>query len=152
MRAGQPADLPALLALEQQFPGDRLSPRQFRHHLASMTARLRVIEDASGQLLGYVLVLRHRQRPLARLYSIAVDVAARGFGLGARLLADAEQQARLAGACGLQLEVRADNEAAIALYRSRGYELFARRSAYYEDGAEALCLRRRWDSGPPRRA
>src|SRR5688500_10878027 len=55
IRAARPADLPALLALEALFPGDRLSPRQFRHHLRNPRARLRALRRA-GRLVGYALL------------------------------------------------------------------------------------------------
>jgi ribosomal protein S18 acetylase RimI-like enzyme len=133
LRAARAADLPALLALEARFPGDRLSPRQFRHHLANPRARLRVAVGEGG-LLGYHLLLLRRGSAWARLYSIAVDPAARGRGLGRRLLADAEAQARAAGCTGLRLEVRQDNAAAVALYEAAGYRRVAALPNYYDDG------------------
>jgi [ribosomal protein S18]-alanine N-acetyltransferase len=135
-------DLPALLALEADFPGDRLSPRQFRYHLRRPGSRLRVVEDADGSLLGYGLLLHRADSTIARLYSIVVAPAARGRGIGSRLLSDLELQARDAGALGLRLEVREDNADALALYRARGYQPFSRRPDYYEDGAAALRLQR----------
>lgn len=143
LRDARPADLPALLALEARFPGDRLSARQFRHHLGNPRARLRVAV-AGGAIRGYHLVLLRRGSGLARLYSIAVDEAARGQGLGRRLLADAEAQARAAGCRGLRLEVRQDNGAANALYLAAGYRPLAALPAYYEDGAPGWRYGRDW--------
>jgi [ribosomal protein S18]-alanine N-acetyltransferase len=140
LRDARREDLPAMIRLESLFPGDRLSPRQFRHHLVSPNARLRVLD--AGGIAGYALLLRHAQRSAWRLYSIVVDPARRGQGLGDRLLADAEAQARAAGAPALTLEVREDNPAAIALYRRRGYAETGRKPGYYDDGAAAICLRR----------
>ena len=136
-RDGRPDDLPALLALEAFFPGDRLSARQFRRHLTSNSACLRVI-DLGKSLAGYALLFRRRGSTVARLYSLAVAPSARGRGIGGVLLADAEAAARAAGASTLRLEVRVDNVAAIALYRSRGYREFGRHAGYYADGADAL--------------
>ncbi len=137
VRAGVLEDLPQLLALEAMFPGDRLSQRQFRHHLVSATARLRVV--ASGKRVqGYALILLRRNSRVARLYSIAVDPAARGLGLGQILLDDVVTQARKAGSERLRLEVRADNVAVIAWYRRSGFVEFGRIPGYYEDGCEAL--------------
>lgn len=136
IRAARPADLAALLALEALFPGDRLSPRQFRHHLHNPRARLRVLRRA-GRLAGYALLLLRRGSRVARLYSIVIDPAERGRGFGARLLVDAEIQARRSGAQELRLEVRSDNGTAIALYEARGYYRLGRRAGYYEDGAAA---------------
>lgn len=136
IRPARITDLPALLALESRFPGDRLSPRQFRYHLDNPRARLRVLFQDRA-VAGYALVMLRRGSRVARLYSIAVDPASRGAGLGARLLADAEGQARKAGAAALRLEVRVDNAAAIKLYQRRGYRHFACIPDYYQDGAEA---------------
>lgn len=142
LRDARAADLPQLVALEAGFPGDRLSPRQFRYHLRRSGSRLRVMTDSDGAVLGYGLLLRRADSPFARLYSIVVAPSARGHGIGGRLLADLEQQALAGGALGLRLEVREDNAAAEALYRGRGYLPFGRRPGYYEDGAAALRLQR----------
>ena len=141
LRDARPDDLPRLLALEARFPGDRITPRQFLHHMTSRSARLRVVDDVSG----YALVFLRRGSTLARLYSIAVDPTARGRGLGHALLADAERAARAGGADRLRLEVRVENTAAIALYLSRGYEEFGRYINYYDDGSDALRFERRLD-------
>ena len=135
LRLARDADLPALLALEAQFPGDRLSARQFRHHLGNPRAALRVLE-ADGLVAGYHLVLNRRLSHRAWLYSIAVAHHARGQGLGGRLLADAEAGAAAAGRRGMRLEVRQDNAAAIALYERAGYRRSAHLRRYYDDGGD----------------
>lgn len=143
LRDARPADLPALLDLEAQFPGDRLSARQFRRHLANPRARLRVLADGDAVHAYHLLLLRRGSR-LARLYSIAVADAARGRGLGRRLLADAEAQARAAGCDELRLEVRQDNAAANALYQAAGYRRLAALPGYYDDGADGWRYGRDW--------
>jgi [ribosomal protein S18]-alanine N-acetyltransferase len=143
LRAARAADLPDLLALEARFPGDRLSARQFRHHLDNPRARLRVAVSAAG-VAGYHLVLLRTGSAWARLYSIAVDPVLRGQGLGRRLLADAEVQARAAGCRGLRLEVRQDNAAAVALYEATGYQRRAALPAYYQDGGAGWRYAREW--------
>lgn len=143
LRTARAADLPDLLALEARFPGDRLSARQFRHHLGNARARLRVVES-DGAVLAYHLLLLRAGSDRARLYSIAVDPSRRGQGLGRRLLADAEAQARAAGCRGLRLEVRQDNVAAIALYEAAGYQRLAALPAYYQDGGAGWRYAREW--------
>lgn len=133
------ADLPALLALEAQFPGDRLSRRQLRHHLQH--GRIRVAEQAGG-IAGYHLLLWRSGSRVARLYSIVVADACRGQGIGARLLADAERAAAAGAAAELRLEVRADNPTAIGLYLRHGFRETGRRPGYYDDGEAAVCMRR----------
>lgn len=137
LRDARLKDLPQLAALEALFPTDRMPERQFRHQVLRGAGRLRVAV-AGGVLLGYALTMFRRGSGVARLYSISVHPAARGQGLGARLLVDAERGARARGCDRLRLEVRVRNRRAIALYESRGYVRFARRVGYYQDGSDAF--------------
>ena len=105
--------------------------------------------EFDGALAGYALLFVRRGSAVARLYSIAVDPAQRGAGLGALLLADVEQLARNAGRGILRLEVRADNVAAIALYRRAGYREQGRIPGYYEDGCDALRFDKALDESRP---
>lgn len=132
------ADLDALVALEQRvFASDRLSRRQFRHHIDSPSATLLVCATDSG-LLGDSLLLLRRGSHVARLYSLAVAPAARGGGIGQSLLTANEQTARRRGCHLLRMEVRVANAAAIALYESNGYRRFGQRAdGYYADGSDA---------------
>lgn len=145
-------DLAALVALEQAaFATDRMNRRQFRYHLRHPRNRLLVAEEG-GALLGAALLILRRDPRSARLYSIAVAEAARGKGVGRLLLLRCEREARRAGARRLVLEVRSDNRAARALYERLGYRVFARRTAYYEDGAEALRMSKTLDPPSPARS
>ncbi|MFZ5959302.1 GNAT family N-acetyltransferase [Pseudomonas knackmussii] len=136
-RIADSADLPALLQVENQaFTGDRLSQRSFRTLLQRQSARVVVAEAAEG-LLGYALVLFRRNTHVARLYSLAITPGARGLGLGAGLLEQAERCAHDRACRALRLEVRVDNVAAIGLYERRGYRRFGSHTGYYADGADA---------------
>ena len=138
VRPAAPADLDALVALEQRaFAGDRMRRAQYRRHLASAGAVVLAASAPGEGLLGSALVLFRRGSTLARLYSIATDPAARGRGVGATLLAGAERAARERGCRALRLEVRVDNAAAIALYERAGFRRIGRYVGYYEDGADA---------------
>lgn len=146
IRHATPADLPALVALEQcTFATDRLSPRQLRRHLTSLSALVLVAADRGG-LLGSALLFFRRGSDIARLYSIAVADAARGRGVGAALLRAIERGARARGCTHLRLEVRCDNPVAIALYEKHGYRRFASISGYYEDGADAWRYEKNWSA------
>lgn len=141
LRDARLADLPELLALETLFPGDRLSARQMRRHLSAGRHVFRLAEDQSG-LLGYALLFLRRDSQRARLYSLVVAPRARGRGIGAHLLQDAEACARQRGCTQLGLEVRVDNAAALALYQRAGYQELSSRSNYYEDGETARRFKR----------
>lgn len=139
IRRARASDLDALVELENGvFSGDRISERQLRHHLGSPGARILVATHGRDIVAAAVVFFRAGSR-IARLYSIAVAAWARGWGVGARLLAAAESSARRLGRTAIRLEVRTDNSAAHTLYERRGYRRFGLKKAYYEDGQDALC-------------
>ncbi len=143
IRDARPADLAALREIEtRSFAADRLSPRSLRRLIGRPSACLRVAVAGGGEIVGYHLILTRSGCSVARLYSVAVAAAARGQGVGARLLADAERQARQSGASLLRLEVRPDNPGAIRLYTQHGYAPIGTYPNYYADGADALRYQR----------
>src|SRR4051794_36430766 len=138
VRAAEPRDLDALVALEQQvFDTDQLSRRSLRRFLGVPSAELLVAEGRGG-LAGTAIVLFRPRSAVARLYSIAVAPHMGGRGVASILLRAAEDCA-LRRRCGsIQLEVHETNAAAISRYQKSGYREFGRRSRYYEDGGDAL--------------
>lgn len=145
VRPATRADLAALVALENaSFDGDRLSPRQWRRHLAGSGACVLVAVDDAA-LLGAAVVFFRRGSRVARLYSMAVASAARGRGVGRALLGAAETEALRRGCRRMRLEVRADNEAALRLYERAGFACIARLESYYEDGADGWRCEKRLD-------
>jgi len=143
IRAAEPADVPALHALEQAcFEGDRLSRRRLRHWVAAEN-RVFLVAERAGQVLGYALVLLRRGTRLARLYSLAVGPAGRGQGIGKALLAAAEEASSQSGRLFMRLEVAEDNLPAIALYQQLGYRAFGSYSNYYENDGDALRMQKR---------
>ncbi len=134
------ADLAGLNRLETRaFAGDRLSPRSFRRLMTSASASLRVA-GSTDAVSGYCLVFFRRGATVARLYSIAVDASARGSGLAASLMDDAERLAARRGCRAVRLEVRPDNQPALRLYRRLGYRPIGTYRHYYADGTDALRL------------
>lgn len=129
-------DVDGLLAIERVFPTDRLGRRSFRHAVASPTIDLLVAEDGAGPI-GYAMVQRRRNSSIGHLSSIAVRPGAAGKGVGKRLLAAAEAEAKARGCARLRLEVRPDNAAAQKLYDMQAYRRFATIEDYYEDGEAA---------------
>jgi [ribosomal protein S18]-alanine N-acetyltransferase len=135
-------DIDALEALENKaFDGDRLSRRSLRYYIAAETVVIRVMKQG-GALAAYSLLAFRKGSKIARLYSIAVDPAFEGYGLGRALLKTCEKDARGHGCDAMRLEVRIDNKRAIALYEKNGFERFDEIEDYYEDGATAICLRK----------
>ncbi len=149
VRCAQASDLAALVRLENTcFRHERLSERQFRYHLHSPRAALLIVDNDTGQLLGYALLLTRVDHDIARLYSIALAPAARGRGLGGRLLDASEAMARARGCTRMRLEVRRHNRLARAMYRARGYQVIAHLPSYYANGADGLRLQKLLDRPP----
>lgn len=139
IRRARAADAAAIVALEEHFPGDRLSLRSVRRFLNSPNACVWMAQ-LNGAPAGNLILLTRKNSRIARIYSVVVAPAARGRGLARRLVAVAEAQARRLGSDAVALEVRTDNRAARALYAGLGYVEVARLPEYYEDGAAGLRL------------
>lgn len=92
-----------------------------------------LVAERDGQVVGSVwLSLVEPQtgsREQAWVFDLRVDPAARRGGVGAELMAAAEDAAREAGAARIGLNVFGGNEAAIALYAQRGYAVTAMQMA-----------------------
>lgn len=136
IRAATLADLGALVAMEEAFPEvDRFDQPTWRRLLTGRSATL--VHETAGTLDANAILLFRKGSDLARLYSISVAPAARGRGLGAKILAACEACARKRGAKRMRLEVRASNSAARRLYDSAGYRVIAALESYYPDGEAA---------------
>ena len=74
----------------------------------------------------------------AHILNICVDPAHRSHGYGESLLDEMLFRARAASVRQVFLEVRPSNEAALGLYRKKGFHKVAERPAYYQahDGRE----------------
>lgn len=97
------------------------------------------LADAGKGALGYVHVRVVGDE--AELLNIAVDPDGRRLGLGERLLRHAMSECAELGVGRVFLEVRADNHAAMALYRRCAWEQVGIRKRYYsEDGADAIVM------------
>ncbi|MGR9101375.1 MAG: GNAT family N-acetyltransferase/peptidase C39 family protein, partial [Gammaproteobacteria bacterium] len=130
-------------ALEKQsFDTDRFSRRSLRHWLTT-EHRVLLIAEEEDRLIGYILIIYHPGTRLARLYSIAISKDYRGRGIAAKLIAAGEEAARGDGKHYLRLEVNVDNEAAIRLYESLGFQRFGLYRDYYEDHKDALRYQKR---------
>jgi len=77
---------------------------------------------------------------VAELQRIAVDQHCRLSGVASALLEGVLEVARHTEAERLLLEVREDNQGALAFYAQRGFLEIARRRRYYADGTTAVVL------------
>ncbi|MDG3008936.1 ribosomal protein S18-alanine N-acetyltransferase [Rhodococcus sp. D2-41] len=139
------ADAPRCAELERiLFPGD--GPWPASAFVSELRARHNhyVAARADGVLVGYAGLagLGSARDPENEVHTIGVDPAQQGRGIGRLLLDDLLAAADARGGP-VWLEVRTDNEAAIGLYRSAGFELMGLRKRYYRpSGADAYTMKR----------
>jgi ribosomal protein S18 acetylase RimI-like enzyme len=114
-----------------------VSKRQLRYLIRSPHASVHVLR-AGDQIVAEALLLRRRTRSgiSGRLYSLAVDPAHRGKGLGRALLRTCIDVLAGQGIRDVYLEVDVDNAAAIALYESEGFRRTRRLVDYYAPGRD----------------
>ncbi|QUR66493.1 ribosomal protein S18-alanine N-acetyltransferase [Mycobacterium spongiae] len=150
-RQGEPVIVGALTRADAErcaeleavsFEGDDPWPAMaFERELASAGNHY-VGARSAGTLIGYAGIARlGRQPPYEyEVHTICVDAAYHGRGIGRRLL---NELLDFANGGVVFLEVRTDNAAAIALYRSVGFEQIGLRRRYYRvSGADAFTMRR----------
>jgi len=137
LRRARLADLAALVRLEEGFPSDQLSRRNFRHLLKHGNADIWVGE-AQGTLVGNVVLFYRRRTHVARVYSLVVHSEHQRRGIARALMQAAVSAAVTRGCHTLRLEVRADNTAAIEWYRRLGYVVTESIENFYADGSNAL--------------
>ena len=127
------------------FPGDDpWSAQAFRSELAAGHNHYFTARDDADALIGYagVALLGTSVAPEAEVHTIGVDPSAQRGGIGGALLAELLLVADKWGGP-VFLEVRTDNEPAIALYRREGFEIVGTRKRYYQpSGADAFTMRR----------
>jgi [ribosomal protein S18]-alanine N-acetyltransferase len=138
-----PADAERCAELEAQlFDGDDPWPAvAFNRELAGSHSHY-VAARVAGSVVGYAGISRlGRKAPFEyEVHTIGVDPAFQGQGVGRRLL---DELLNFADGGVVYLEVRTDNEAAIALYRSAGFAQIGLRRRYYRvSGADAYTMRR----------
>jgi [ribosomal protein S18]-alanine N-acetyltransferase len=138
IRKARLSDLDAVEAIETSvFDSDQLSRTSLRRYMSVPSAAMIVAQEDSA-VTGYALVGFRKGSKIGRLYSIAVDKARAGRGVGRALLAASEEAARKRKCTIFALEVRADNPRAIALYEKNGYDKTGLEEDWYEDGGDAL--------------
>jgi [ribosomal protein S18]-alanine N-acetyltransferase len=137
------ADAARCAELEAQlFEGD--DPWPARAFLAELEAKhIRyVAARADKKVVGYAGISRlGRKRPYEyEIHTIGVDPVYQGQGIGRRMMTDLLEYA--SGGT-IFLDVRTDNEPAIALYESLGFVNVGMRRRYYRaSGADAYTMRR----------
>ncbi|HIJ39210.1 MAG TPA: GNAT family N-acetyltransferase [Rhodospirillaceae bacterium] len=109
--------------------------------LLAMPGSYGFLAASAGQPRGFILCRIAADE--AEVLTLLVLPPERRAGLAKALLKAAAEQAAADGAGRFLLEVAADNNAALALYRDQGFAPVGRRKNYYGGRLDALILERR---------
>ena len=135
------SDLDGVAAIEGVSFPTPWSREMFREDLTRPFSRPFTAEGPAGEILGYVVCWNVAGE--AHILNIAVHPDFRGRGIGKALILEAIRRAGRARSKWIQLEVRAGNDQAQALYRKCGFTFIGIRKGYYTDtGEDALLFSR----------
>ena len=129
-------------AIERECFSKPWTEQMLRDEMDNMSASFIVAEADNGRAIGYAgltVVLDE-----GYINNVAVRSQFRKNGVASALLDVFIRFAQAHELAFLTLEVRASNEAAIALYQKHGFEEVGRRKNYYEDPKEDALLMTRY--------
>ena len=99
-----------------------------------------LVGEVQGKIAGYVMT---RIIPVhADLASMAVHPAYKRKGIASALLKETEARVLAYGVSAITLEVRRTNAAGMAFWGSMGFTPFGIQPGFYEDGEEAILMRK----------
>lgn len=128
IRGMLPSDLKAVAEVERSAYGYPWSLGIFRDCLLAGYHCL--VLEVGGQIVGYGIMSVAASE--AHLLNLCVHPSVQHMGYGRRMLNALLLRAEEAAADKMFLEVRPSNDAALALYRSVGFEQVGIRPAYYQ--------------------
>jgi len=137
------ADAPALAALQQACFSHPWTLRQVEDEIAAGPPGGVLVARRGGPGAEVAILAACAYRVVAdeaHVLDVTVSPAWRRRGLARRLVSLALLRSLRAGARSAQLEVRAGNSAALALYAGLGFEASGRRRGYYSEPTEDAIL------------
>jgi len=145
-RLAKPHDLDGLVDLENEcFTSDKMQRRHYRELLKKNSAQI-IIAEHLNKIIGCAVILFRKNSSRARIYSLAVHSSYRGSGIAKKISSLIEEETKKRHCSEIVLEVRTNNTAAIRFYQKNGYEIFDTQTKFYEDGTDALRMRKKYDA------
>jgi ribosomal-protein-alanine N-acetyltransferase len=130
-------DLDAVMEIERRSFPEPWTPGLFLHELKVPFSKT-ILARHGGEIVGYIC--RWLVGDEVHILNVAVRPEARHGGTGRALVSLVMREAEQSGAGVVTLEVRRENQAAIALYRSFGFTERGVRRNYYARGQDALVM------------
>jgi ribosomal-protein-alanine N-acetyltransferase len=144
VRPPQLGDARTLAEAELVCFSDPWPPQFFVSEILAAGRFNRLLVDPAGSMVAYLFCAW--QYLDLHVLKVATLPPHRRSGLAKRLMGLAEDHAAEMGGESLTLEVRASNTEATALYEALDYERAGIRTAYYQDGEDAVVMTRRISS------
>jgi ribosomal-protein-alanine N-acetyltransferase len=137
-------DIEPVMRLEKTlFAEDAWSDTMFWSELAERDSRHYVVATTGDVVIGYAGLCAY-SADQAYVQTIAVDPAHQRRGVGTALLNALVDESDTRGCNRVDLEVRADNDGAIALYEHHGFVRIGVRRGYYQpSNTDAIVMRRK---------
>jgi ribosomal-protein-alanine N-acetyltransferase len=145
IRAMESGDIDRVLVLAREsFEAPRWARGDYEKVLldtpATVLVRHGLVALSGGSLVGFAIASWLREETAAELEGLFVERDFRRQGIGTALILACMGWAANAGASVLRLEVRASNDAALALYHHHGFKAAGVRPAYYSAPVEDALL------------
>lgn len=142
-RKAEEADMQGLMSVEEDCFGiERFSPQVVRAFIERDNAFI-VVGVEEKDIVGSAMAMYSEEAGEGKIASIAVVRRLRGQGIGAQLLEECENVFRAHGLTRYSLEVETNNEPAISLYNTRGYQTKGLINDFYAPGRHAYCMEKR---------
>lgn len=124
------ADADAIARLMTEFTRLTTTAAEVRERLArSQGIEHPILAEADGSVAGFASLrlvnYLGEDAPYAEISELFVSEAFRRRGIARALMAELERRARAAGASSLAVLTAADNDPALTLYRTMGFEQFS---------------------------
>lgn len=143
IRRGTRADLPAIVAIENQCFPDPWPQDLIESYFDDGRAVILVAEHSEP--IAFLIARNESARFGGRalhIHDLAVAPAYRRQTVGSSLLSELMGVAGTQKVARIRLEVRVENEAARQFYQHHGFSVVRRVARYYEDGGAALRMER----------
>ncbi len=132
------ADMPALMGIEERcFGVERFSPETVTAFVVRRDAFVVLAEEGTEAVGSAMCILSQGE---GRVASVAVLPEHRNKGIGGRLLNQCEKVFLRHRLYRYSLEVDVENDPAIALYTSKGYEINGMIQNFYGPGRDAYMM------------
>ena len=140
IRIAKEEDLPALIELDNICIKEEKFHKKQWEYLLPKAKSLVVIASIDGNIIGSMVILLRKHIANARIYILNVHPACRRAGVGSLLMDTTLKFLKDSGYKKVTIETGINNQAALNLYISKGFEVDRILKKYYKTGGDAKHL------------